>query len=118
MTKAEHILSLYDGKRSTSDIAAIVGCRPEYVRVVARQRKGTGYSDIDRRYVSSTLFRSTRRARYRERMADPKFREQRLKEMRDYFRSHYQADPKFRERHLERAARYKRRRKAEAGAHG
>lgn len=53
MSKAKQIMRLYDGKRSTREIAAIVGCRPEYVRVVARQRKGKGASEIDVRYLAS-----------------------------------------------------------------
>ena len=53
MTKSEQIMSLYDGQRTTSEIAAIVGCRPSYVRVVARQRQGKGLSDIDRKYRQS-----------------------------------------------------------------
>lgn len=52
-TKSEQILALHDGKRTPREIADIVGCRPEYVRVVARQRRGSGMSDIDRRYVAS-----------------------------------------------------------------
>lgn len=37
-TKADEIRSLYDGQRSTKEIAALVGCDPAYVRVIARQR--------------------------------------------------------------------------------
>lgn len=43
MTKAEQIRNLYDGKRSTQEIAKIVGCRQEYVRVVALQRVPGGH---------------------------------------------------------------------------
>ncbi len=57
MTKAAEILSLYDGARSTREIAKIVGCLPEYVRVVARQRRGAGVSEIDVRYRTSPLGR-------------------------------------------------------------
>ena len=60
-TKSQCILALYDGKRTTAEISKIVGCRPEYVRVVARQRKGGKCSEIDRRYQSSPLAKSTRR---------------------------------------------------------
>lgn len=55
MTKAEHIMSLWDGKRTTGQIARKVGCLPEYVRVVVRQRKGRGMSENDRRYRQSPL---------------------------------------------------------------
>lgn len=50
MTKSQQIMALYDGKRTTREIADLVGCKPEYVRVVARQRKGGGLSEIDHRY--------------------------------------------------------------------
>lgn len=53
MTKSEQIMSLYDGTRTTTEIAAIVGCNTSYVRVVARQRKGRGVSDIDRKHRAS-----------------------------------------------------------------
>lgn len=46
-TKAARIMALYKKGMSTTQIAAKVGCRPEYVRVVARQRKGKGQSSID-----------------------------------------------------------------------
>lgn len=50
MSKKERILRLYDGQRSTREIAKLVGCLPEYVRVVARQRKGGSYSVADLNY--------------------------------------------------------------------
>ena len=53
MTKAQQILDLDNGKRTTRAIADIIGCLPAYVRVVLRQRMGTGESDIDRRYRRS-----------------------------------------------------------------
>jgi hypothetical protein len=59
-TKSEWILALYKDGLSTKEIAEIVGCLPSYVRVVARQRKGTSASEIDRRYLTSSLGRSTR----------------------------------------------------------
>lgn len=52
-TKAENIMRLYAKGLSTTEIAEIVGCLPEYVRVVARQRKGWGLSENDRRYRDS-----------------------------------------------------------------
>lgn len=57
-TKSDQIMALYDGVRTTKQIAEIVGCRPEYVRVVARQRKGSGSSEIDLRYRASPLWRA------------------------------------------------------------
>jgi hypothetical protein len=61
MTKADQILSLYDGKRSTKEIAEIVGCLPEYVRVAARQRKGRP-SKSDRTYLSKIAQNADHRA--------------------------------------------------------
>jgi hypothetical protein len=61
MTKAQQILALYDGKRSTREIAEIVGCDPAYVRVAARQRHGGSRSEIDKRYVASPLGKETKR---------------------------------------------------------
>lgn len=53
MTKSEQIRRLYKhGIFTTAEIAVRVGCRPEYVRVVARQRVN-GPSKGDRRYVAS-----------------------------------------------------------------
>lgn len=60
MTKAEQILDLNDGTRSNKDIAAIVGCLPAYVRVVLHQRKGTGQSENDLRYLQSSLGKAGR----------------------------------------------------------
>ena len=51
MTKADHIRQLYDGTRTTVEIAALVGCLPEYVRVVARQRIIGGMSKTDLVYT-------------------------------------------------------------------
>lgn len=46
---------------TTTQIAKEVGCRPEYVRVALRQRAGTGRSDIDMRYVNSSLGKLSRK---------------------------------------------------------
>ena len=59
MTKAQRIMKLYNGVRTTAEIAKIVGCDAAYVRVVARQRRGCGQSEIDRRYASSALGQAT-----------------------------------------------------------
>ena len=53
MTLAAEILALYDGERTTREIANALLCRPEYVRVVARQRRGST-SEIDERYLKSS----------------------------------------------------------------
>lgn len=87
-SKTQRILGLYDGVRTTKEIAEAVGCLPEYVRVVARQRMGQAESDIDRRYRYSPLGRASKRA-YRKRRyhSDPEFRERVLKHrMNSYYR--------------------------------
>lgn len=54
-TKAAQILRLYAlGTLSIREIGEIVGCRPEYVRVVARQRNG-GPSNADLTYLDKAL---------------------------------------------------------------
>lgn len=63
MSKQAQILALYDGVRTTREIADIVGCGMSYVRVVARQRKGRSMSEIDIRYLTSERGRATTRAR-------------------------------------------------------
>lgn len=50
MTKSSRIMALYDGVRTTTEIAEIVGCCTAYVRTVARQRKGK-QSTGDKRYI-------------------------------------------------------------------
>lgn len=64
MTKKQRILELYAAgnkgdRHLTSKIAAEVGTSSSYVRVVARQRRQRGQSDIDLRYWSSPLAEST-----------------------------------------------------------
>lgn len=52
MTKSQRILELYKtGKYTTRQIADVVDCRTEYVRVVARQRRGRSLSETDLRYI-------------------------------------------------------------------
>ena len=89
MTKKQQILNLYDGKRSTSQIASIVGCLPEYVRVVARQRKGKAQSEIDRRYLQSSLGQTTRRKWEEEKGSEARRR---------WHRNKWENDPEYRDR--------------------
>lgn len=74
MSKSQRILELYDGKRLPSEIAAIVGCRPEYVRVVARQRKGNSRSEADLRYWASAGGKKTKRRLQAKRAREKKQR--------------------------------------------
>ena len=48
MNKKQRILRLYDTKRTPNQIAEIVGCRPEYVRVLARKRKARAEQTVPR----------------------------------------------------------------------
>jgi transposase-like protein len=50
-TKSDRIRALYAEGKSVAEIAEIVGCRPEYVRVAARQRAGgkRGVADVNYR---------------------------------------------------------------------
>ena len=54
MSKAARICALYAEGKTVSEIAAIVGCLPAYVRVCARQRAGGGMSKIDRRWYEKS----------------------------------------------------------------
>lgn len=49
-TKADRIRKLYAAGFSVQEVARIVGCRDEYVRVCARQRADGRRSEIDKRY--------------------------------------------------------------------
>ena len=74
MTKSSQIMALYDGVRTDREIANLVGCVLSYVRVVARQRKGSSMSEHDKRYRKSPLGRLTlarRKARY---ASNPEYR--------------------------------------------
>lgn len=63
-TKAAEIMRLYAHEIFTiQEIAESVGCKPEYVRVVARQRKGSGMSANDRKYQQSDKGRVSHRQR-------------------------------------------------------
>ena len=50
MTKADQIRRHYDGVKTTREIARIVGCGIEYVRVCARQRCNGKASSSDIKY--------------------------------------------------------------------
>jgi DNA-binding CsgD family transcriptional regulator len=86
-TKSERIMALYAKGRTTRQIAETVGCRIEYVRVVARQRKG-GTSKHDeaylmRRYGGKTL-KEAHRNEMRVRLADPIRRARHMQHVRNY----------------------------------
>lgn len=66
-TKSAEIMRLYShGIFTVKEIAEKVGCLPSYVRVVARQRKGTGMSVSEARYrQASTKWQELNRAKSR-----------------------------------------------------
>lgn len=98
-SKKDWILRLWGELRepTTREVADIVGCMPEYVRVVVRQRKGTGVSEHDNAY----------RARFKEKhgMApekhryhkSPESRERMLTTNSEWRRRRYATDPAYRE---------------------
>lgn len=50
-SKAARIVALWDGMRTTKEIADIVGCAPPYVRSVMQRHRGGGMSAGDRNYI-------------------------------------------------------------------
>jgi hypothetical protein len=63
MTKSQQIMSLYDGKRTTKEIAEIVGCLPAYVRVIRQRASGLDHNDTyQRRLVAQGDRDAARRA--------------------------------------------------------
>lgn len=69
MSKSAVIRHLYaKGCYSVAEIAATAGCRPEYVRTVARQRKGS-VSETDRRYRESSRGKALRQRQAPKRRA-------------------------------------------------
>ena len=95
-TKSEKILELYAQGLSTRAIAEIVGTSDSYVRVVARQRKGSKQSENDRRYCTSERGRRKRAASNAK-----------------YARERYARDEKYRQRVLEAHRQWRARRRAE-----
>ena len=76
MTKAERIRALYEiGEYTTREIADVIGCRTEYVRVVARQRKGGSFSEHDAAYLMKKYGGNTIHDAWRNRSRDPDWRE-------------------------------------------
>lgn len=115
MTKAEKIRALYaKDNKTTGEIAKIVGCGPEYVRVVARQRVDRGKSESDKRYILrrfgdwSAYWRYMNEGRDKEAVAA-------------YRAKRWREDPEYRRRKYERTARWHARkrelRQRESAAH-
>ena len=99
MSKAARIRELYAKGVGCTEIARIIGCRPEYARVCAQQRVHKGKSNSDKRYLS-----------------DPDVAERRRKWRREYSKWRYHTDPSFRRRHLAAKRRYAARMREEARA--
>lgn len=101
MSKAARIRALYAEGRSTREIAAIVGCRPEYVRVAGRQRKH-GPAPADQRYRVSPKGQASLEARYQKFIqryrSDPEFRKRLNARKAESWRERYRSDPAYRER--------------------
>jgi hypothetical protein len=89
MNKAKRIRELDNGKRAPSEIAAIVGCRPEYVQAVRQRARGaiagTSVADLNylkRRYGGKTL-REMWNNRYNQ---DPKYKASKDRAVNNYRR--------------------------------
>lgn len=82
MTKAEKIRKLNDGKRTISQIAAVMGCLPEYVRVVLRQRVSGSMSEADNRYIKKKFGGWS--GQWKARSAVPGFRDRENERHRQY----------------------------------
>ncbi len=97
MTKKDRILALHQEGKTTRQIAEAVYRLPKcakqkeadrkmaYVRVVLRQRKGSGESEIDRRYVMRRWGAATPKEAYRLRESQPS--------RRAWVKRKYQTDP-------------------------
>ncbi len=84
-SKAQRIRELYAKGMSTREIADRVGCRSEYVRVVARQRGENGMSEADKRYLQNN-----REAVYaRQAVAKRRYRKENLEKCRAEAREYY-----------------------------
>ena len=94
-SKAQRIRALSDGVRSTAEIASLIGCLPEYVRVIRQRAKAT-YSKAEAKYLTSKWGEKTVRAAV-------------LKESRAYY-----SDPVHYRKHLDRMKLYRKRWKSEA----
>lgn len=73
-SKAARIRELYAQGLGTAEIAKVVGCKPEYVRVAGRQRKD-GPSPHDKRWHGGEPYRAWARQYQSQRWAtDPEYR--------------------------------------------
>jgi hypothetical protein len=81
MTKADQIRDLYAKGYSVKEIAGVIGCREEYVRVCARQR-ANGQSKAELKWMRNN-------------------REKYLAQRRERDRKRYREDAEFRRRQIE-----------------
>ena len=99
MSLANEIRILYEpGDKTTTEIAEIVGCSKEYVRVCARQRGTFGRSAIDDRYYDKFVDNhgcAPDTHRYR---SDPEYRKRRQQQVNARRRERRATDPEFRAR--------------------
>lgn len=105
MSKASQIRELYAQGLGTAEIARIVGCRMEYVRVAGRQRKDGSNSSADVAW---------RTKHFGSNQAYWKANNERTKDRRSaYYRNRYWGDPSYRAQHLARCKEYHRRKRLE-----
>ena len=106
-SKASRIREFYAQGLGTAEIASIVGCKPEYVRVAGRQRKEGSNSVADVAWRTKTFGSNE---------AYWKATNERTKDRRAaYYRKKYWGDPAYRAQHLARCKeQYRRKRLASA----
>ena len=93
-SKASRIRELYAQGLTTAEIASIVGCSREYVRVAGRQRKDGSNSPADVAW---------RTKHFGSNQAYWKAHNERTKDRRSaYYRKRYWDDPEYRAQHLAR----------------
>jgi hypothetical protein len=106
VTKAERIREMGKLGWSTREIADVIGCRPEYVRVALRQRADGKRSKHDiayaiKKYGSLQAYAAERYRAAKEKQAA-------------YYRRRWSEDPEFRADQLARNKAWRERRKAKA----
>ena len=119
MSKAQRILALLAEGKTPTEIAALVGCRDAYVRVV-RQRAASpdGITPSDRKWRAENIgkVRASMARRNRDRYAnDPAFRE-RQREASRRWNAKALTDPAYAEQHRERNRQRYHAKKAEIAA--
>jgi hypothetical protein len=88
MNKAKRIRELDNGKRTPTEIAAIVGCLPSYIQAVRQRSRGTsGASAADLNYLKRRYGGKTLREMWNNRYnQDPKYKASKDRAVNNYRR--------------------------------